>query len=71
MAKQKGKFAPGKYGHDLRWHVKGVRGEEEPFLEVTMRLTEEHVKKILRPQIEKFLRELDKQAARQKAKAGK
>jgi len=31
MGKQKGIFSPGKYGHDLRWHVKGVRGKEEPY----------------------------------------
>jgi len=61
MSKQKGRFSPGKYGHNLNWHVKAVRGQKEPYLEVTMRLTEEHVREILLPQIEKFLRELEKQ----------
>ncbi|MGA2203416.1 MAG: hypothetical protein ABSD89_11365 [Halobacteriota archaeon] len=61
MGKQKGSFPPGKYGHDLRWRVKAVRGKEEPYLYVTMRLTEKHVSEILLPQIQKFLRTLDKQ----------
>jgi hypothetical protein len=62
MGKQKGRFSPGKYGHDLNWRVKGVRGGKgKPYLYVTMRLTEEHVSKILLPQIHKFLRQLDRQ----------
>ena len=59
--KPKGRFPKGKYGHDLRWRVKAVRGQEEPYLYVTIRLTEKHVSDILLPQIEKFLRQLDKQ----------
>jgi hypothetical protein len=69
MSKQKGKFPPGKYTHDVDLHVKGVRGQKEPFLDVTVRLTEKNVREDLLPQIQKFLLELEKQAGLRKAKA--
>ena len=60
--KPKGKFPKGKYGHDLNWRVKAARGGKgQPYLYVTMRLTEKQVSKTLLPQIQKFLRELDRQ----------
>jgi hypothetical protein len=64
MGKQKGKFGLGKYERDVRLHVKAKRVNKQPFLDVTVRLTEEQVRENLRPQIEKFLREVDKQAGR-------
>lgn len=61
--KQKGRFPKGKHGKNLRFHVKAVRDtvHKKPYLEVTMRLTEEDVNKILLPQILKFLGELKRQ----------
>jgi hypothetical protein len=60
MAKQKGRFSPGKYAHDADLHIKAVRGQKEPFLDLTIRLTEKNVREDLLPQVQKFLRELDK-----------
>jgi hypothetical protein len=68
MSKQKGKFGLGKHTFDVHLHVKAKRVQKEPFLDVTVRLTERNVREDLLPQIQKFLRELDKQAG---AKSGK
>jgi hypothetical protein len=64
MGKQKGRFGLGKHERDVRLHVKAKRVEKEPFLDVTVRLTESQVRENLLPQIERFLREVDKQAGR-------
>jgi hypothetical protein len=66
IGKPKGKFPKGKYGKNLPFRVKAVRGQKEPYLDVTMRISEEHVRKILLPQIHKFLDELDRQRALKK-----
>ena len=64
MGKQKGKFGLGKHTFDVHVHVKAKRVQKEPYLDITVRLTEKNVRKDLLPQIEKFLRELDKRAGR-------
>jgi hypothetical protein len=64
MGKQKGKFSPGKHTFDVHLHVKAKRIQKEPFLDLTVRLTEKNVRKDLLPQIKKFLGELDRQAGR-------
>jgi hypothetical protein len=47
---------------ECRVNAPAVRGGKgKPYLYVTMRLTEKHVTEILLPQIQKFLRELDRQ----------
>ena len=69
MGKPKGRSGKGKYEQGLDLHVKAVRGQKGPFLDITVRLTEENVRKNLLPQIQKFLRELDRQSGLRMTKA--
>jgi hypothetical protein len=66
MGKQKGTFPPGKYEHGLKFHIKAARGKSEPYLGITIFLTRQNVEKELQPQIRKFLRELDRRAAKRR-----
>jgi len=68
MSKQKGKFGLGKHTFDVHLHVKAKRVQKKPFLDITVRLTEKNVREDLLPQIDKFLAELNRQAAIRKSK---
>jgi hypothetical protein len=63
MGKQKGRFRKGKYVRPERsLHIKAKRDKGGAHIDLTIRLSEDEVRKMLCPQIERFLSELDKQA---------
>ena len=63
VGKKKGRFRKGKYVQPKRsLHIKAKRDKGGAHLDLTIRLDEDEVQNILRPQIERFLEELKKQA---------
>jgi hypothetical protein len=62
MGKQKGRFRKGKYIEpEFGIHIKAKRIQEGPSLTLTIRLGEDDVERHLKPQIERFLKEVKKQ----------
>ena len=67
MGKHKGTFPKGKHlWGDLTVHVKARQSYKgrlkgTPGLNMTIRFTESHVREYLKPQIDKFLEEIDRQ----------
>lgn len=71
MGKHKGRFRKGKYIQpDLSLHIKAKRAKEGPYLALIMRLGVDDVRNVLRPQIERFLKEVD-ESERPKRKGAK
>jgi transcription initiation factor IIE alpha subunit len=69
MGKQKGRFGKGKYIRPKRsFHIKAKRDKGGTHLDLTIRLDEDEVKNILRPQIDRFLEELKRQVRAKQAK---
>jgi hypothetical protein len=61
MGKRKGRFRKGKYIQPkLALHIKAKRAKEGPYLALIMRLGVEDVRNVLCPQIERFLKEVEK-----------
>ena len=73
MSKQKGRFAKGKYIDTPTAHIKAKRDKGGTHFDITIRLSVDNVRQTLKPQIEKFLSELNKQPGLRKtaARAGK
>lgn len=70
MGKQKGRFRKGKYIRPKRsLHIKAKRDKGGVHLDLTIRLDVDEVQNILRPQIDRFLEELKRQARTKQAKA--
>jgi hypothetical protein len=65
--KPKGVFPKGKYGHPQSFHIKARRDKGGTTFDVTIRFTEKDAREILRPQVEKFIRQLDKEARKREA----
>jgi hypothetical protein len=71
MGKQKGRFGKGEYIGTPTARIKAKRDKGGNHFDITIRLSVDNVRRTLRPQIDKFLRELDKQSGLRKAKAAR